>query len=338
MSPIFMEDAFSRLDEGDDTRFYSRDRLVNHLDSFALNTVKEVIGQLVVEENPVILDLMAGWDSHIPEKLKPSKVVGLGLNENELSRNTALSEVVIHDLNKDPSLPFSDHTFDVVINTVSVDYMTKPLQVFREIGRILEPGGLLLVIFSNRMFPQKAVKVWKESSEEERVLLVEDFFQSAGSFEKPSVFLSKGKPRPKDDKYYQKGIPSDPIYAVYADKKGGSPPKARPVVTIAFGDLLEGSELEERKKMIKETLCCPYCGERLRKWAVPKNPFAYTWDNDFMYVCFNDECPYFVRGWDVMYRDGNRGASYRLMYNPDKDLCLPVPVPTFNALKEGIVD
>ena len=104
MSPIFMEDAFSRLDEGDDTRFYSRDRLVNHLDSFALNTVKEVIGQLVVEENPVILDLMAGWDSHIPEKLKPSKVVGLGLNENELSRNTALSEVVIHDLNKDPSL------------------------------------------------------------------------------------------------------------------------------------------------------------------------------------------------------------------------------------------
>ena len=338
MSPIFTEDAFSRLEEGDDTIFYSKDRFVNHLDSFALDTVKEVIVQLVVEDNPVILDLMAGWDSHIPEKLTPSRVVGLGLNENELLQNTALSEVIIHDLNKDPSLPFPDDTFDVVINTVSVDYMTKPLQVFREIGRILEPGGLLLVIFSNRMFPQKAVKVWKESNEEERVLLVEDFFQSAGSFEKPSVFLSKGKPRPKDDKYYRKGIPSDPIYAVYADKKGGRPPKARPVVTIPFGDLLQGSELEERKKRIKKTLCCPYCGKKLRKWAVPESPFACTWDNDFMYICFNDVCPYFVRGWDVMYRDGNRGVSYRLMYNPDKDLCLPVPVPTPKALKEGIID
>ena len=338
MSPIFIKGAFSRRDEGDDATFYSRDRFVNHLDSFALDTVKKVIGQLVVEKKPVILDLMAGWDSHIPEKLRPFKVVGLGLNENELSRNTSLSEIVIHDLNKDPFLPFPDQTFDVVINTVSVDYMTQPLQVFREIGRILRPGGLFLVIFSNRMFPEKAVKVWIESSEEERVLLVEDFFQASGSFEKPSVFLSKCKPRPKDDKYYHKGIPSDPIYAVYADKKGGNPPKARPVVAIAFGDLLEGNELEERKKRIKETLCCPYCGEKLRKWAVPENPFAYTWDNDFMYICFNDACPYFVRGWDVMYRDGNRGVSYRLMYNPAKDICLPVPVPTPKALKEGIID
>jgi SAM-dependent methyltransferase len=338
MSPIFIKDAFARLNEGNDATFYSRDRFVNHLDSFALDTVKRVIGQLVVEENPVVLDLMAGWDSHIPEEVRPSRVVGLGLNKNELSRNTALSEAVIHDLNKDPFLPFPDHTFDVVINTVSVDYMTQPLQVFREIGRILKPGGLFLVIFSNRMFPQKAVKVWKESSEEERVLLVEDFFQASGSFEKPSVFLSKGKPRPKDDKYYHKGLPSDPIYAVYANKKGGTPPKARPEVTVTYGDLLTGEELEKRKKTIKETLSCPYCREKLRKWAVPENPFAYTWDNDFMYICFNDACPYFVRGWDVMYRDGNRGVSYRLMYNPDKDICLPVPVPTHKALKEGIID
>ena len=338
MSPIFIKNSFSRLDESDDTIFYLRDRFVSHLDSFALDTVEKVIGELVVEENPVILDLMAGWDSHIPEKLKPSKVIGLGLNSNELSRNASLSVAVIHDLNKDPSLPFPDQTFNTVINTVSVDYITKPLQVFREVGRILKPGGLFLVIFSNRMFPQKAVKVWRESSEDERVLLVEDFFKGAGSFERPSVFLSKGKPRPKGDKYYHEGIPSDPVYAVYADKKGGSPCKTRPVVTIAFGDLLEGNELEEKKKRIKETLSCPYCGEKLRKWAVPENPFAYTWDNDFMYICFNDACPYFVRGWDVMYRDGNRGVSYRLMYNLDKNRCLPIPVPTPKALREGIID
>jgi SAM-dependent methyltransferase len=338
MSPIFASDAFSRMDESDDALFYSTDRFVSHLDSLALATVEKLIGELVVEDTPVILDLMAGWDSHIPEKLRPSKVVGLGLNKNELSKNKALSEIVIHDLNKDPILPFSDNTFDAIINTVSVDYMTKPLQVFREVGRILKPGGLFLVIFSNRMFPQKAVRVWRESSEEERILLVEDFFKEAGLFEKPSVFASKGKPRPKDDKYAHLGIQSDPIYAVYADKKWGSPCKARPVVTMAYGELLEGDELERRKKAVKETLSCPYCGEKLRKWAVPDNPFACTWDNDFMYICFNDECPYFVRGWDVMFKEGNCGVSYRLMYNPEKDRCLPVPVPTPNALKAGIID
>jgi SAM-dependent methyltransferase len=337
-SPIYVKDAFSRLDENDDATFYSTDRFVSHLDSLALDTVEKLIGELVVEENPVILDLMAGWDSHIPEKLEPSGVVGLGLNRNELSRNTSLSEVVIHDLNRDPFFPFPEHTFDAVINTVSVDYMTKPIQVFREVGRILKPGGLFLIIFSNRMFPEKAVRVWRESSEDERVLLVEDFFKETGLFEKTSVFVSKGKPRPEEDKYSHLGIPSDPIYAVYADRKGGSPCKVRPVVTIAFGTSLEGEELEKRKKAIKKTLSCPYCGEKLRKWAVPDNPFACTWDNDYMYICFNDACPYYVRGWDIMHREGNCGVSYRLMYNPEKDRCLPVPVPTPKALKEGIID
>lgn len=338
MSPIFSREGFSRIDESDDAQFYATDRFVSHLDSLALETVEKLIGELIVEENPVLLDLMAGWDSHIPEKLEPSKVVGLGLNRNELSENTSLSEIVIHDLNKDPILPFPNNTFDAVLNTVSVDYMTKPIQVFREVGRILRPGGLFLVIFSNRMFPEKAIRVWKESSEDERVLLVEDFFKEASLFEKPSVFVSKGKPRPENDKYSHLGIPSDPIYAVYADKRGGSPCKARPVVTMAYGALLEGEELEKRKKAIKRTLRCPYCGERLRKWAVPDNPFACTWDNDYMYICFNDACPYYVRGWDVMHKEGTCGASYRLMYNPEKDRCLPIPVPSPKALKEGIIE
>ncbi len=338
MSPIFSREGFTRIDESDDAQFYATDRFVSHLDSLALETVEKLIGELIVEENPVLLDLMAGWDSHIPEKLEPSKVVGLGLNRNELSENTSLSEIVIHDLNKDPILPFPNNTFDAVLNTVSVDYMTKPIQVFREVGRILRPGGLFLVIFSNRMFPEKAIRVWKESSEDERVLLVEDFFKEASLFEKPSVFVSKGKPRPENDKYSHLGIPSDPIYAVYADKRGGSPCKARPVVTMAYGALLEGEELEKRKKAIKRTLRCPYCGERLRKWAVPDNPFACTWDNDYMYICFNDACPYYVRGWDVMHKEGTCGASYRLMYNPEKDRCLPIPVPSPKALKEGIIE
>jgi len=333
------QDAFSRLDESDDPIFYARDRFVPHLDSVALATVETLIGHLVIEKNPVILDLMAGWDSHLPETLKAARIVGLGLNENELKRNKALSESVVHDLNREPRLPFAENTFDVVINTVSVDYMTRPVDVFKEVNRILKPGGLFLVIFSNRMFPEKAVKLWRESSEEERILLVEDFFRDSGSFEKTTLFVSKGKPRPEDDKYAQHGIPSDPVYAVYAEKKGGdSSRKQRPQIDLFYGEHVEQQELDRRKKRIKATLQCPYCGEKMNKWAVPDNPFEVTWDNEFMYICFNDRCPYYVRGWDHMARAGNRGVSYRLMYHPEKDVCMPIPVPSPKALRESIVE
>jgi SAM-dependent methyltransferase len=336
---IWGVDAFARLDESDDAEFYSKDRFVSHLDSLALATVEKLIETLVVEENPAILDLMAGWDSHIPDHLQASEVVGLGLNETELRNNKTLSKTVIHDLNKNPRLPFPDNRFEVVINTVSVDYMTQPAHVFKEVGRVLKPGGLFIVIFSNRMFPEKAVKVWREAGEEERVLMVEDLFKEAGAFEKPTIFLSKGKPRPKDDKYAHLGIPSDPVYAVYADKKGGDPLRgARPELMVSYGEPLDEETLAARKKTIKHTLRCPHCGEKMLKWAVPENPFEVTWDNEFMYICFNDACPYYVRGWDFMYREGNRGSSYRLMYNPEKDCCMPIPVPTPKALRESIIE
>jgi SAM-dependent methyltransferase len=338
-SSFWGAEAFSRLDESDDTEFYSTDRFVSHLDSLALATVEKLIETLVVEKNPAILDLMAGWDSHIPEHLQASDIVGLGLNENELKKNKVLTEAVIHDLNRDPRLPFPDQRFDVVINTVSVDYMTKPAEVFKEVARVLKPGGLCLVIFSNRMFPEKAVKVWREAGEEERVLMVEDLLRQAAAFEKTTLFVSKGKPRPKSDKYAHLGLPSDPIYAVYADKRGGDPLREpRPELVVSYGERLDQETLEARKKMIKHTLRCPHCGEKMLKWAVPDNPFEVTWDNEFMYICFNDACPYYVRGWDFMYREGNRGSSYRLMYNPEKDCCMPIPVPTPRALRESIIE
>jgi len=332
------DDSFSRLDESDDSIFYATDRFVHHIDSLALTTVERIIGELVIEDNPVILDLMAGWDSHIPPTIQPEKIVGLGLNRRELSKNQALTEYCIHDLNKDPILPFSDNAFDAVLNVVSVDYMTRPLETFREVGRILKPGGLFLVIFSNRMFEQKAVKIWRQSGEEERILLVEEFFNQAGIFTSPQLFVSKGKPRPKDDKYAHLGIPSDPIYAVYAEKTGGGRSK-RPDLSLIWPltDLPDPEELARRKGAVKDTLQCPHCIERLLKWQLPQNPFT-EWDMEFLFVCFNDTCPFLVRGWEVMYRQGNMGLSYRFAYNPDRDQCMSVPVPNLHALKEGIVE
>ncbi|MBF0548991.1 MAG: methyltransferase domain-containing protein [Deltaproteobacteria bacterium] len=332
-------EAFARQDENDDSVFYATERFVNHLDSLALDTVERVIGELVIEDDPVILDLMTGGDSHIPSRLKPARVIGLGLNEKELSQNKALTEFVIHDLNKCPTLPFLDNTFDAVINTVSVDYLTQPVEVFTEVGRILKPGGLFLIIFSNRMFMPKVVKVWREALEERRVDIVKWWLARAQQFEMPDVFVSRGKPRPADDKYAGLGLPSDPVYVVYTDKKGaGDARRARPEINLEYGRRLGPEELQRLQKEIKHTLSCPHCGQKMRKWEVPDTPFGCNWDHEFMYICFNDACPYFVRGWEVMEQNGVGGKSYRLMWHPARDYCVPVPVPSFHALKESIID
>jgi SAM-dependent methyltransferase len=338
MENLFGRDAFSRQDETDDGIFYETDRFVSHLDSTALKTVEHVIGSLIHEERPHVLDLMAGWDSHVPDTLDPERLVGLGLNKNELAGNAKLTEHVIHDLNRDPKLPFPDDAFDAVVNTVSVDYLVKPFDVFGEVGRILKPGGIFLVIFSNRMFEPKAVNIWRRSGEEERVLLVEEYFEHSELFEESRVFVSRGKPRPEDDKYAHLGIPSDPVYAVYAEKKGGAPGrKPRRVSEVAGGESFDPEEVHRRKTRIKDTHECPHCGKKMRKWAVSQTPFT-EWDTEFMYICFNNRCPYYLKGWDAMQNQGNPGMSYRCMYNPDNDRCMPVPVPHRNALREGIVD
>ena len=123
---FFDESDFLRDNEDVDTHFYSKPRLVSHLDSLALSTVEEIYARLISKESN-ILDLMAGHDSHLRDELIPKSVTGLGLNEQELEANVRLNHRIIHDLNADPRLPFENDIFDSVINTVSIDYLTRPI-------------------------------------------------------------------------------------------------------------------------------------------------------------------------------------------------------------------
>ncbi|MFC1835959.1 class I SAM-dependent methyltransferase [Thermodesulfobacteriota bacterium] len=210
----FSSDDLAREDETPDDEFYSKPRFVNHLDSLALSTVEDLFGRLI-PEGAHILDMMAGPESHLDKVKHHESVAGIGLNREELNHNNALTEWVFHDLNADPRIPFEDDQFDAAVNTVSVDYLARPVEVFRETARVLKPGGLFIVVFSNRMFPPKAINMWKEMSEKQRVDLVRRYFTLSDRFRIEGYFESTGKPRPKDDKYYDLGIPSDPIYAVW---------------------------------------------------------------------------------------------------------------------------
>ena len=102
------------------------------------------------------------------------------------------------------------------------------------------------------------------------------------------------------------------------------------------GERFDKEEIERRKKEVKNTLCCPYCGEKLKKWEVPQNVFT-QWPNEYLYLCLSDECPYFIRGWDAMAKLG-RNSSHRLMYDPLTDSCNPMPVHRKEMLEEYIVE
>ncbi len=172
---------FTRQDESDDTNFYVAPRMVAHIDEHAIAAVTDAIRRHVPAQARV-LDIMSSYHSHLPQEVRYQEVVGLGMNEAELQANTQLSRFVVQNLNKNPELPFPDAQFDAVINTVSVQYLKRPVEVFREIARVLKPDGISLVNFSDRMFPTKAVRIWYEGNNESHIALVQRYYELAGGY------------------------------------------------------------------------------------------------------------------------------------------------------------
>jgi ubiquinone/menaquinone biosynthesis C-methylase UbiE len=151
---------------------------------------------------------MSSWRTHWPADHPKAKMVGLGLNQVELMENPDLDEFVVHDVNRNPELPFEDDSFDAVLITVSAQYLTKPIETFAQVNRILRPGGVFIVSFSNRMFATKAVLIWRNSTDRGRVDLVGTYMESAQNFEDiQATFLNA-----------QTSPPDDPMFAVYSRK------------------------------------------------------------------------------------------------------------------------
>jgi hypothetical protein len=215
---FFADNPFVRSDENPDGRFYEKPRLVNHIDGKAIEIISALYEQNL-HAGDRVLDLMSSWTSHLPSQLTLGNLTGLGMNPEELNNNTRLTDSVVHDLNENPVLPFGDALFDAVICTVSVEYLTQPVAVFREVGRILKPGGCFCLSFSNRWFPPKVIHIWKNIHEFERMGLVSEYFLLSESFTNISTFSIQGLRRPETDKYYGQLFVSDPVYGVWAYKR-----------------------------------------------------------------------------------------------------------------------
>ena len=205
---LFPAAAYARDDEDADTSFYSFPRKVVHIDDGAI----AALGRLYADVLPAggrLLDLMSSWRSHLPEGFRAGAVVGLGLNAEEMAENPDLTSHVVHDLNQEPRLPFEDREFDGATCAVSIQYVTHPLLLFREVHRVLRPGAPFVISFSNRCFPTKAVAVWLGTSDQQHVMLVRAYFESPEGWTDLTA----------EDRSPGGG---DPLYAVWAHASSGT--------------------------------------------------------------------------------------------------------------------
>ena len=206
---LYPPGSFRREDEGDDRLFYVEPRLVVHIDEHAVRAIAEYFSAKL-PNGGTVLDLMSSWRSHMPAEWS-GRAVGLGLNAVELAENPQLDERVEHDINADPVLPFDDESFDAAAVTVSVQYMVRPVEIFSQVRRVLKKGAGFHVIYSNRMFPTKAVAVWKALDDGQRAGLIASYFASSGGWSAPRRLDISPRVSPY----------SDPVYVVAANKRPG---------------------------------------------------------------------------------------------------------------------
>jgi SAM-dependent methyltransferase len=206
-------DAFDRYDETRDGLFYETPRFVTHIDEGAI----EAVTALYREHFPpggAILDLMSSWVSHLPPEVEYGRVAGLGMNAEELAANPRLTDYQVQDLNFDPELPYSDNEFDAAGCCVSIQYLTRPVEVLREVGRVLRAGAPFIITFSNRCFPTKAVAIWQSLDDRGHTSLVEKYLRDTAQFSR--IKTLDRSPR-------RRGLWSggDPLYAVIGWKGRG---------------------------------------------------------------------------------------------------------------------
>lgn len=213
-SPLSGDDKnlLSRLDKNPDSLFYTDPRFVEHIDENAVKLMTDFVTKRAIKDGDSVLDLCSSWTSHLADgQVKVTRMAGLGMNEKELIANPSLTEWTVKDLNDAPKLPYEDASFSVVLCQLSIDYLTRPLEVMNEVGRVLKPGGKVFILFSNRLFIQKAVALWTGADDIDHAFTVGGYLHfSGGGFKDIAA----------EDLSTRKGkkIVGDPLYVVSAMK------------------------------------------------------------------------------------------------------------------------
>ena len=202
-----------KLDESNDEEFYSEPKFVYHLDANFRQYLSNVYKNEIAE-NSTVLDLMSSWDSYLPEEKKYKKVIGHGLNKQELEKNNIFDTYWIQNFNLNQEIPLDDKSIDYCLMVAAWQYLQYPENLTKEIVRILKRQGKFIIAFSNRAFWHKAPNIWTSSNEEERVKYVRKVLITNG-FNEPKIIKKFNQPALKSFNFFNK----DPFYCLIATKE-----------------------------------------------------------------------------------------------------------------------
>ncbi len=190
---------------------FNQDAPFSRIDAAAIAAVTDLYRE-VLPQGGAILDLMSGWVPHLPPEAPYRRVVGVGIDRRALAENPFLDEWRVQDLNSSPLLPFANAEFDGATVCAAVQYLARPAEVFRDIGRVLRPGAPLIVTFSNRCVATKAIACWCLHDDTGQLCLVAQHFAEAGNW--------------ADIRCLDRTPPGggQPLYAVIARSLGAGPP------------------------------------------------------------------------------------------------------------------
>ena len=183
--------AFDKEDGGADPAFYAEPRLVTHIDDGAIAALTGFYRSML-PPGGVVLDLMSSWVSHLPDDIAYAEVIGHGMNAAELAANPRLTRFFVQDVNADPKLPLDTASLDAAAICVGAQYLQRPVEVMTELRRALKAGAPLVVSFSNRCFPTKAVAVWRRLDTPGHAALVTLYLETAGFTDVEAHVLTDG--------------------------------------------------------------------------------------------------------------------------------------------------
>lgn len=189
--PKFPPGAFDKQDISDDAEFYLQPRLVTHIDDAAIAALTDFYARILPSDG-TLLDLMSSWVSHLPANIRYGEVIGHGMNAEELAANPRLHHWFIQDLNRSPSLDLTADSIDAAMICMGIQYLQHPVEVLAELARVLRPGSPVVISFSNRCFPTKAVTIWRQTDDQTHADLVQLYLQSAGFTEIQARLLLDG--------------------------------------------------------------------------------------------------------------------------------------------------
>jgi len=311
----------------------------------ALDLLRAAYGRLLGEGDfSQVLDLLGGSDRFVPEHVLES-LTAPAPSARRAGANRRLMLQVADDLNEQPSLPFEDEAFDAVLVTLDVGALRHPLEVFREVGRALQPGGLLAVAFGQASHDEAHTRLWALAGDRERLMLAEAFIEFSGAGFTPPTSLTflRGEQAGERGLEWREGrapledpeLPHAHLVLTYRDSVAPAhrarppfpPPAPQPAKTK------DDIRYDEAGRP-----CCPYCGAPMGRYEPPVTIFEIDYGVDELYVCFEDSCEYYRRSRRWMRSQGHPGFTYRFMFNPATGATGPLPDSLWGGLRSCRTD